>query len=108
MALTKHTAAVNIYLKQKATCDEIYLFIQTINKRLAQGFSGEDTSTVDWSVLGSNPDGLSPLVISHIHKREKFSAVKQHKDETGLGLREAKDCVERYCEINKLGETWAG
>lgn len=106
MALTKHTTIVNMYLEQKATRDEIYTFIQTINKRLASGFPGDDSgnpypeeNSEDIFIKErGNPDNLSQNVINHILKKELLMAVKLHKDEKGLGLKEAKDAIDKYRE----------
>jgi hypothetical protein len=40
--------------------------------------------------------GLSPEVCSLADKGEKISAIKLHRQETGIGLKEAKDAVEAY------------
>ena len=40
------------------------------------------------------PDGLSPRVRAAIMAGRKIEAIKLHREETGLGLREAKDRIE--------------
>jgi ribosomal protein L7/L12 len=92
MSLTKHTAVVNIYLEQKASKEELKIFKETIDKRL---------NTYPY-VGHKNPNGLSLEVIEYILDRRKLYAVKQHKDETGLDLKEAKDQIDDFERINNL------
>jgi ribosomal protein L7/L12 len=37
-------------------------------------------------------------IISHINRKEKLQAVKLLKEKTGIGLREAKDVIDTYCD----------
>ena len=114
--MNRHTTIVNIYLEQKATRAEIYTFIQTINKRLASGFPG-DTSVNPYGedlkddIFNNekdplNPDNLSQEVIQNIVNGATLTAVKLHKDNTGLGLKDAKDCIDKYLQLNNLRRSW--
>lgn len=40
------------------------------------------------------PDALSPRVRAAMAANRKIEAIKLHREETGLGLREAKDQIE--------------
>ena len=45
--------------------------------------------------VGGNPMGASDEVIEWIRAGKKIKAIKQHREDTGVGLAEAKDFVER-------------
>jgi ribosomal protein L7/L12 len=44
----------------------------------------------------STPGQASPAVLAFIDAGQKIGAIKQYRNETGAGLREAKDAVEEF------------
>jgi hypothetical protein len=92
MGLTKHTATVNIYLENKASKEELEIFKATIDKRMSTYFYVEY----------KNPDNLSGKTIHHIINGEYLQSVKEHKDFTGLDLKQAKHQVDNFRKLNNL------
>jgi len=50
--------------------------------------------------------GASPTVAQHILQGNKINAIKECRIETGLGLKDAKDAVERYERALYRYEPW--
>ena len=38
--------------------------------------------------------GVSPLVMQYLQQGNKIQAIKQYREETGVGLKEAKDVID--------------
>jgi ribosomal protein L7/L12 len=47
------------------------------------------------AMSSGNPDGFSTAVLDLVRSGNKISAIKQYREETGMGLREAKDAIDR-------------
>ena len=47
--------------------------------------------------------GLDPEVVELINSGKKIQAIKVHRERTGLGLAEAKDAVEAFERLYRLG-----
>lgn len=47
------------------------------------------------SPLGAGSSGYSAAVLDLARSGNKIAAIKQYREETGLGLKEAKDAVDR-------------
>jgi large subunit ribosomal protein L7/L12 len=45
---------------------------------------------------GAGAGGLSPRVADLLARGKKIEAIKVYREETGVGLKEAKDAVERF------------
>lgn len=46
--------------------------------------------------LNPNAGGVSDEVLLLLQRDQKIEAIKLHREQTGLGLAEAKEAVERY------------
>jgi ribosomal protein L7/L12 len=44
--------------------------------------------------MAKTPGGFSPAVLALVQRGNKIGAIKQYREETGLGLREAKDAID--------------
>ena len=51
--------------------------------------------------------GASPAVADQLARKNKIGAIKWYRMETGVGLKEAKDAVERYERALCRYEPWA-
>jgi large subunit ribosomal protein L7/L12 len=52
---------------------------------------------------GQSPGGMTPEVEQLINSGKKINAIKLLREQTGLGLAEAKDTVEEYERRYRLG-----
>ena len=52
---------------------------------------------------GQSPGGMTPEVEQLINSGKKIHAIKLLREQTGLGLAEAKDMVEEYERRYRLG-----
>lgn len=82
MSLNKYTTTILLYLKNKATEEELLLFQSVLNDRAL-----ESTSL---NKLGSPVD----VILDHIRNGRKVEAVKLYKKETNVSLKEAKDIID--------------
>jgi hypothetical protein len=42
----------------------------------------------------SGPSGFSPAVLDLVQQGNKIGAIKQYREETGVGLKQAKDAID--------------
>ena len=59
----------------------------------------ESVESLPDSVQSDNSD-FTAQIVNLLERREKIQAIKLHREETGLGLKEAKDAVEAYMGEN--------